>query len=368
MKPEAQNPKKEKKNAFSFLTEYQGKVPILDVIFSLRHLATMLNSSLALEDALKTVRNQSDNPKLKKTWDSILGDIQVGQNLSSSMTKSPDVFPSVAISVVRAGEQGGTLEKNLKYLADYLKKDYELKRKIKGALFYPAVVIGITVIEMLGVIFFILPRLDELFKSFKNVPETTKWILAFAQAMNDYKIHIGIGILVFVIFSYIFLKTKAGQIATDKFMLWFPVIKIITQYGILANFSRTLSILLESSIPIGKALEIAAESMDNSQFRNVLAKITEQVKGGKTIASCMIQYPKFFPPTFVKMVEVGEETGTLEENLMYLHEFYADDVQDMSNNLATLIEPILLVFIGIMIGLLAMSIVFPIYQLSSSIN
>lgn len=357
-----------KKSAFAFLTEYQGKVPLLDVVFSMRHLATMLNSSLALEDALITIRNQTDNPKLKRTYDEILSQIRIGETLSSAMSKYKDVFPSVAISVIKAGEQGGTLEKNLKYLADYLKKDYELKRKIKGALFYPVVVIGITLIEMLGVVFFILPKLNQLFQSFKNVPQSTKFILGVADSINNNKIYLGIGLLVFVIAFYIFFKTKAGQITKDKFLLAFPVIKLITQYGILANFSRTLGILLESSIPITKALEISADSMDNSQYKKVLYDIVPKVKTGSTVAACMVDHKKFFPPTFVKMIEVGEETATLEENLMYLHEFYADDVQDMSNNLTTLIEPILLVFIGIMIGLLAISIVFPIYQLSASIN
>lgn len=360
--------KTKKSGIFSFLTSYQGSVPILDVIFSLRHLTTMLNSSLALEDALKTIYKQTDNPKLKEVYELILNDIQNGQNLSDSMAEHPKVFPSVAISVVKAGELGGTLEKNLKYLDEYLKKDYELKRKIKGALFYPIVVIGITMIEMIGVVFFILPQLNQLFSSFKNIPPLTRTILDIAQFINDYKFYIASIIALVIIFIYFFLQTKSGIIFKDKLLLNFPIIKNITKYGLLANFSRTLGILLESSIPISKALEITASSIENTQYKQVLYEIKEKVKGGKTVASCMQDYPKLFPGTFVKMIEVGEETGTLEENLLYLHQFYSDDVQDMSNNLTTLIEPILLVFIGMMIGLLAMSIVFPIYQLSSSIN
>jgi type IV pilus assembly protein PilC len=345
-----------------------GGVPTLDIVLSIRQISIILKSSLAIEDVLKSLTEQSFNPKLKRTYKLILADIQSGQSLSESMEKHPKVFSNIVISIIRAGEQGGMLEKNLVYLADYLKKDYELKKKVKGAMFYPIMVMGLTFVEAFGVIFFILPKLENLFSSFKNVPPFTKAMMSSTKYIRENVVMIGIILAVVLGLLIAFLKTKQGKIFKDNLALKMPILKKLTKHGILANFSRSLGILLDSGIPIMNALKISSDTVDNTVYSKILTDIHEQVKNGKSLTESLSRYPDYFPATFTKLIEVGERTGTLEENLMYLHEFYADDVEDMSNNLATLLEPFLLVFIGLMIGGLAILIIGPIYQLTGSIN
>ncbi len=354
---------KKKKNPNSL-----GRVKMLDIVLAIRQLSVMLKSSLAIEDVLKSLYQQTQNPKLKEAFGYVLTDVQSGMSLSESFAKYKKVFPGIISSIVNAGEQGGTLEKNLFYLADYLKKDYELKKKVKGALFYPMMVFGLTIFEAMGVVFFILPRLESLFTSFKNVPAFTLGMISTAKMLRDNKLTIGLGLLVFVVgFSY-FMKTPPGRKFKDRLVLGVPIIKKLTKHSILANFSRTLGILLESGIPLIKALQITETTIENHIYAKIVAGVREKVQAGMGLAEALSANPTYFPSTFTKMIEVGEQTSSLEENLLYLHEFYAEDVEDMSNNLTTLLEPLLLVFIGLMIGGLAISIIGPIYQLTSSIN
>ncbi len=356
-------PKKKSKDFKLF-----NRVSNLEVALSIRHLSLMLKSGLSLGDAVQVLATQSSNSKLSDAYQGIRISIDSGNNLSASMAQYPKVFTGIIVQIVDAGEQGGTLEKNLEFLADYLKKANELQKKVKGALIYPGVVFGLTIFEMLGVVFFILPKLEDLFTSFENVPAFTLAILAGSKFVRENYIYAGIIVFIaFLLFSY-FLKTKAGIIFKDWFSLHFPVIKKLNQNSILASFSRTLNILLETGLPLSKALEITQNTIGNIFYKRVLKKVNEEVKGGKNVAEALSQYEKFFPPTFVKMIEVGESTGSLEENLFYLYDFHSEEVDEMSSNLATLLEPILLIFIGAMIGGLALIIIGPIYQFTGSIN
>jgi type IV pilus assembly protein PilC len=343
-------------------------IKILDVIMSIKHLSIMLKSSMALEDAIRALADQAQNKNYKAVWTYILGNIQSGQSLSESLEKFPKVFSKVIVSIIRAGEEGGTLEKNLLYLADYIKKDFELKRKVKGALFYPAFIMAFTAIEMLGFIFIIIPKLEPFFKTVKTVPTFTKIVLSIAHFLQSNILYLVIGVIILGWLFTMFLKTKVGQVYKDKFLLGMPIIKNLIRQSILANFSRTLGILLESGIPITKALSVCSETIGSLRYATILTHIFEDVKSGKNLSESLDQYPNQFPSTFTKLISVGEETATLEDNLLYLHQFYADEVDDMSNNLTIILEPILLVFIGLMIGLMAISLVVPIFQVTSAIN
>ncbi len=345
-----------------------GGVPTLDVVLSIRHFATLLKSSLPIEEVLQTVIDQTINPKLKKVYTQILADVLNGQRIAASMETYPRIFPRIVISIIRAGEEGGTLEKNLLYLADYLKKNYKIKKKLQAAMFYPIMIIGLTILELIGVVFFILPQLDALFSTFPNVPDFTKNLLAGVKYVNtNWPYFVG-GVMIIIIIIVIYFKTRVGSITADWLKLNSPVIKSLTVDSTLTNFARTLSILLESTIPLTKSLEISAKSAENYYYGKALNTINEKVKTGQSLSKSLAEFPKMFPMTFVKMIEVGEKTGTLEEDLIYMHEFYDEEVNDISNNIATLVEPILLVFIGIIVALLAISIIVPIYQLTSSIN
>lgn len=348
---------------------YFGKISPLKMAFAFRHMGIMLKSGLSLEAAVKVLSEQLDDARLREVFAEILFGINEGVSIAETMKNHRDIFSNLVISLISSGEQGGTLEKNLFILADYLKKAHELQQKVKGAMIYPLIVFGMTGLEVMGVVYFLLPRLDSMFSTFGNLPEFTKVILDSAKFIRDNTAALLIiGIVFFVALSMFLNKTKAGKRIKNWFALNFPVFKNLNKNNILANFSQTFALLLQNGIPITKALEIAAETSDNIFYQETLAKISESVQGGLSMAQSMQKFPKYFPPTYSKMVEIGEQTGSLSETLLYVHEFYAEEAAEVSNNLATLLEPILLIFIGLMIGGLAMIIIGPIYQLMGTIN
>lgn len=359
---------KKKGGALSKEISFGSGVSKLDISLAMRHISIMLKSGMALAEALIVMAEQSHSQKLQDVFIDIYQEVQMGNPMSAGMRKHPKVFDKTMISIIDVGEQGGTLERNLLFLAEFLKENHELNSKVKGALMYPVIVFVITIAEMLGVLFFILPKLEELFKSFDNIPPFTKAIMDGATLIREYFIVVVIVTIVVGILAKIFLNSKYGHIFKDWLSLRFPIIKNLKRYHILTNFSRTLGILLESGIPIVAALEITTETMGNVEYERIIKNVHEKVEGGASLAASLEGYSKHFPGTYVKMIQVGEETASLENNLTYLYEFYAGQVRDMSNNLATLLEPILLVFIGLMIGALAILIIAPIYQLTGNIN
>lgn len=344
------------------------KIKPLDIALAIRHMSTMLKSGVGIEESIRVVGKQVTDDKLKEIFEKILKDVQGGTSMADSMKKHRDVFSDLIISIIDVGEQGATLERNLLFLAEYLKKDYELKRKIKGATTYPIIIMGLTVLEMVGVVFFILPKLESVFNSIAEIPDFTKFILNAAAFIRNNGAALLAGIIIFYLIFKRLMATPAGVKLSDRIALKLPVMNKITKGTIIATFSRTLSMLLESGIPLQKALTISQGILGNKVYEKVFSKIIDDVKSGKNLADSLSKYPDFFPITYTKMIEVGEQTGSLEENLSYLYDFYTEDVIDMSNNLTTLLEPILLIFVGGMIGGLALIIITPIYQLTGSLN
>ncbi|MCA9382922.1 type II secretion system F family protein [Candidatus Dojkabacteria bacterium] len=363
-----QKKKKKKQSIFNKSLSFGSGVSQLDVALAIRHLSIMLKSALALSDALTSLQAQTTNKKLAEIWGEIHDDVESGKTMADSMKKYKQVFSDIIISVISIGEQGGTLEKNLIFLSDFLKKNYELNRKVKGALVYPVVVMLLTFGEMSGVVFFILPSLGALIEQFETTPAMTLFILHLADFLRENILYVGLVTIILGIFARFYFRTKMGIRIKAIAALKFPIVKKLSEGQTLANFSRTLGILLESGIPIAEALSITSNTTTNVIYREKLIKVAKDVSDGKTVAESLSQYKKFFPETYTRIIEVGEQTGTLEENLLYLYDFYAEDVEEISNNLATLLEPILLVFIGIMIALLALTVIGPIYQLTGSIS
>lgn len=347
---------------------FSKKVPPPELIFSLQNLGVMLKSGLSIQDALGVIGSQAQHYLLKETYAKILEDIDSGLSLARAFQKYPQVFSPLVISIVNAGEQGGTLEKNLAYLGSYLKSNYELKKKIRGAMFYPLIILSLTGVEMLAVVFFILPQLEAFFSSLPNPSFVTQFILGFGKFMRGNSLYLFIGLIFISIGLYLFVKTERGKYTKDWLALKIPIFKKLNKESILANFARTFGILLQSGLPIYNALSISAETINNRLYNKALLDIKSRVLAGTTVADSMAIYVKYFPKIFTKMVEVGERAGALENNLISMHEYYAEDVKDMSNNLATLIEPILLIFVGLVVALLAVSIILPLYQTVSGLQ
>jgi type IV pilus assembly protein PilC len=354
---------KKKKGQFYF----KGISPA-DVEFSLRHMSMMLKSGLSLTESLAVIIEQLADDRLRETYSNILEEVEQGKNIADAMAEYPKIFSDVVISIVRISEQTGTLESNLMYLAEYLKKNYELQRKVKGALIYPMIVLGMTGTEMIGVIFFIMPQMETMFAAFENVPAFSVAVVSIAKFIRENVLYVVIaGVLVGFGF-FRFSKTPPGKKFVDNLAIKFPIIKNLNRKNILASFARTLGMLLESGIPISKSIQITAQTMTNVHYAGAIQKISKDVKEGNNLADSMLKHEEYFPISFIRIIQAGERTGTLEENLAYMYDSYSGEVEEMANNMVTLLEPLLLMLAGAMIGLLAITIVAPIYQFTSSIN
>ncbi|MBI2356805.1 type II secretion system F family protein [Candidatus Dojkabacteria bacterium] len=339
-----------------------------NLLISIKSFAALLRASISLSDAVQTMSEQSNDKNLNRIYAFMHREIEEGSSLSKAMKLFPKIFPETMVSVVDAGESGASLEKNLLFIAETIKKSYELNRKMRGALIYPSIIITLTLLEFTGMIFIVLPKMEELYKSFTNVPPLTIFIMEKAQAIRDNWLTIFAIALAILITFIIFLKTKYGKYFTSWVSINFPILKNLFISNILASFSRTLGVLLASGLPLSKAMLIAANTMNNQIYQKILMVIHKNIDDGQNMATSLSQHGNYFNKSFIKMVEIGEISGTLEENMMYLHDYYSDDVTEMSNNIVTLVEPLLLILVGIIIGLLGVTILMPIYQLMGSIN
>lgn len=339
-----------------------------NLLISIKSLAALLKASIPLSETVKTISEQSSDPNLNKIFQYISQEIDKGSTLAEAMRLFPKVFPETVSSVVEAGERGGSLENNLMFIADTIKKEWELKKKMKGAIIYPTIIISLTVTEFVGMIFVVLPKLEALFSSFPNIPPLTMFIMKTALSIRTNWIPILL-IIAFIIISFVlFLKTKTGKKFKGWLALNFPILKKLFKSNILSSFSRTLSVLLASGIPLSKSMGITASTMSNYIYAQILTQIHSDIENGKDLSISLSAYPKYFNTSFTKMIDVGEVSGTLEDNLMYLHEYYSDEVSEMSNNIVTFVEPLLLILVGAIIGLLGVTILMPIYQLMGTIN
>jgi type IV pilus assembly protein PilC len=353
------------------------KVTFLDKLLFTKHLSIMIKSGIIISEALETLISQSKSKVFVRVISEVLADVENGQSLSRAMAKHPEVFEEFYVSLISVGEESGTLEENLEFLAEQLAKDYAIRKKVKGAMMYPTMIfVAITVMGSF-ISLFILPQLVDFFAAFQiDLPLPTKILLFIANVMKHYGILvIGGGGLLLSMFLYIIRTPKIKPI-WHKILLKMPAIGKFFVSVNMARFSRNLGTMLKSGVPLIRSLETTANTLDNLTFKRALTIMQMEVKKGKPLARAMenltysllnISFP-LFPSLLVKMISVGEKTGKLEDVLLYMGEFFEDDIDDFSKNLTTILEPFLLITIGIVVGFVALAIISPIYQLTGSIH
>ncbi len=344
-------------------------VSVTEKLFLAKHLSIMIKAGVPVDQALETITDQS-TPELKKVLKKVNLDIDNGLSLAKSVAKYPKIFDGFFVSLVDAGEQSGNLEENLGFLADQTRKDYALKQKVQGAMLYPGLVMGATLVMGSGISWFVLPKLIDLFTSFEvALPMSTRVLMWLAFFMRDYGGYVFLGMILLVFLLILLFKWRPVKKFGHKMSLHIPVMGKIAMDGQLARFSRNLGTLLKSGIPMLSALEITGNTLSNLVFVDDLKKIREKIKTGKSIYESMESgnYPEFDQLTR-RMVEVGEKSGNLEEMLIYLSDFYDDDIDTLSKSLTTLLEPILLISIGLVVGFVAIAIISPIYSLIGGIR
>ena len=341
------------------------RVPTLAIYTFTRQLSVMLKAGVPLVDALNSMHGENTNPKLHKALHQVIEDVSGGQSLSNAMAKHPKLFNTMFVNIVKAGENTGVLDTVLLQLAEFINNDLQLRMGIKSAVRYPAIVVGITMAVGVYAVTFILPRFSALFSSTKiALPLPTRILLGMDQFLQSYFYHlvIVIGLVVFALFRYI--KTKNGLFQFDKFAFFAPIFGPINQKMSLSRFCHVFETLDRSGVPILESLDIAGKTVGNTFIQSRLSKVKGDVEMGRKVARSLTDHTHdIFPPHVLKMINVGEESGALDDMLKEIAIMTDIETEDLVKKLTATIEPVITVFMGIMILTLSLSIFLPIWDM-----
>ncbi|MBI3290826.1 type II secretion system F family protein [Candidatus Falkowbacteria bacterium] len=347
-----------------------GGVSLTDKALFVRHLGTMIKSGININEALEVIADQASSPKFKRILNDILDKIKTGQSLARALSHHKRVFDPFFVNIIKVGEESGTLEENLDYLADEMEDRIELKRNIRTASFYPAIVFSATIGLGIVLAYFVLPKITRLFSTLNfELPITTKILLGFASAMDKFGVFIVAGSFIFLVAVRILISLKPVKPYWHLFLIKLPIVGgLLINYN-LVLFSRTLNILLKSGLTIDQALMISIETTSNVVYRKKLKIILPKIQKGKNIADVLTSFKQskrnpLFPLIVIKMIGVGERSGNLAESLKYLADYFQKEVDHSTKNLTTVLEPILLLTVGLIVGFVAISVIAPIYQVT----
>ncbi|MBU1167646.1 type II secretion system F family protein [Patescibacteria group bacterium] len=342
-----------------------GHIGLTSKTLFTKHLSVMLKSGLTLNEALDIAADQSQS-KMKKIVEDLRDQVIAGSSFADALKRHPKTFAKFFVSVIGVGERSGTLVKSLEELADQLEKDYQLKLKVIQAMLYPIIVLIAVVIVGTGISIFVLPKLKTLFEVFQGeLPMSTKILLFIVDLFSKYGL-IVIPAMVVGFFVLIFvLRSKPVRPFSHALLLKIPVVGGFSKDLNLARFNRNLGVLMRSGLPVTDALEIVAGVLSNEVYRRKTLKILAGVKAGKSINQVMGPMKHIFPKITSRMIGVGEKSGKLDEVLLYLAHFYEGEIDKASKNLSTVLEPILLIVIGLVVGFVMIAIMTPIYNLTN---
>lgn len=339
-----------------------------DIVVFTRQLGTMIDAGLPIVQCLDILAEQSDNKAFRKIVRQLKEEVESGSTFTETLKKHPKVFDELFINMIAAGEVGGILDTILQRLSEYLEKSMKLKAKIKGAMIYPATIVTVAVGVTGVLLIWVIPVFAELFSSFgQDLPAPTQFVINlsnFTIAYFPYIVATFVAIVVFIRQTY---KTENGRLRIDQMMLQFPIFGDLLRKSAIARFSRTLSTLVSSGVPILDALLITAKTSGNKIVERAILATRASISEGNTISEPLTQ-SKVFPPMVCQMISVGESTGALDAMLQKIAEFYEDEVDNMVANLTTLMEPLVILFLGVIIGGLVISMYLPIFKLGSVIG
>lgn len=348
-----------------------------------RQLATLVDAGLPLLRGLRVLQKQEKNPVLRKTLGDLGMSIEGGSTFSEALSQHPKIFNRLFVSMVKAGELGGVLEVVLNRLAEFMEKAQKIKGKVIAAMFYPVAVMTVAVIILAVLMIFVVPKFKTIFGDMMDgadLPGFTNFVLQISEGIKAYTIMfpewaggfpmpgpVIIGIVIFVIAFKIFAKTKFGRKVIDKIKLKMPVLGPVFTKVAISRFSRTLGTLVSSGVPILQALTIVRETSGNVIVGNAVSKVHESVKEGETITA-PLESANVFPPMVISMVDVGEQTGALPEMLMKIADTYDDEVDNAVSAMTSLLEPIMIVFLAVVVGSIVIALFLPLIKLIEGVG
>jgi len=358
---------KQEKSGFS-LPGLGGGVPEKDIVIFTRQFATMIDAGLPLVQCLDILASQAENATFRKVLHQVKTDVEEGATYADALAKHPKVFTTLYVNMVAAGEAGGILDVILNRLAAYIEKAMALKRRVKSAMTYPAVVVTIA-IGIIGVIMvFVIPSFAKMFGSFgATLPLPTRMVIALSNFMVNNILFILAGIVAFIWAFKVWYATYAGKKLVHRTLLRAPIFGVLIRKVAVSKFSRTMSTLMSSGVPIIAGLEIVAKTAGNVVVEEAINDVAESLSQGKTIAE-PLEATGVFPPMVVQMIGVGEKTGALDAMLSKIADFYDEEVDAAVNALTSMLEPLLMVFLGGSIGFIIVAMYLPIFKVASVVG
>ncbi len=350
------------KISFDFLQ----RITLADKMIFSRNLAVLVGAGVSLNRALDILAKEMEKERFKKTILTVSERVRTGKSFSDALEEFPAVFEEIYTSMIRVGETGGNLEEVLKLLALHYEKEHDLRSKVQGAMIYPAVVVVIMFLVGAMMMIFVIPKLTKIFVDLGvELPFSTKIIIFTSHIMEKYALLVFAAIFAFIYALRIFSKKEIGKKIFHKLILKAPILKNIAKKVNSARMSRILSSLIESGVPMVRALEISARTLSNYYFRKSLIVASEEVQKGKQLSKSLAEFHELYPGLITQMIEVGEESGKLSEILVKVADFYEEEVSAITKNLASIIEPALMVVIGVAVGFFAVSMIQPLYAIVS---
>ena len=360
--------KPKSKDLFENISFMQPKVTKKDLVIFTRQFSTMLDAGLPLVQGLTILAEQTDNKTFKNILKQVVNDVEGGLSLGEALGKRPKVFDDLFVNLVAAGEAGGILDSIFQRLATYIEKAEKLKSQIKGAMTYPLVVISIAILVIGVILIFVIPVFEDMFADFGSaLPVPTQIVVNMSNFLGGNILYFIVAVF---LISFLFKKyrnSRGGRKKTDALLLKLPVIGLILKKVAIARFTRTLGTMISSGVPILEALEIVARTSGNVVLEEVILKIRSSVSGGQTISEPLSE-SDMFPGMVVQMISVGEATGALDTMLEKIADFYDDEVDTAVAAMTSMLEPILMIFLGGSIGGLVVAMYLPIFKMAAAMG
>ncbi|PIU98519.1 hypothetical protein COS61_00970 [Candidatus Wolfebacteria bacterium CG03_land_8_20_14_0_80_40_12] len=345
------------------------RVPLQEKILFAKHLAIMIKAGMSILDGLEMLKKQARSKSMLKILDQLVSDVSNGQFLSTSLEQFRNVFGDFTINVIRVGETSGILYENLNYLSEELSKKQALRRKVIGSLIYPIVIIVATFGIAGFLTVYIFPKILPVFKSLNvKLPFATELLIAISGFLIQYGTFVLLGIIAFIVFMWLILKIKTVRFLLARLIISLPLVGKISRNYNVASFCRTLGLLLKSDIKVVEAVSITADTINNLIYKKELKHISANITKGEEISKNLKEKPNLFPLMLSQMIAIGENTGNLDETLLYLSDFYEKEIEELTKNLSTVLEPALMVLMGIIVGFIAVSIITPIYEVTQGLK
>lgn len=347
---------------------FGGGVSTRDIVIFTRQFATMINSGLPLVQSLDILAKQSENKTLRKVIDQVLYDVESGQTLADSLRQHPKVFPELYVNMVAAGEAGGILDTILLRLAVFLEKADALRRKIKGAMIYPGVILTVAVAAVAILLIFVIPVFQGMFADVgAALPAPTQFVIFLSETLQARWWALVLGIVMIAVAVRQAYQTPGGQLFFDRLLLNMPILGPMQRKAAIARFTRTLGTLVSSGVAILDGLEITAKTSGNRVLHDAIMESRTSIAGGETISE-PLRKSGVFPPMVTSMINVGEQTGGLDEMLTKIADFYDEEVDAAVEALLAAMEPVMIVFLGVVVGGMIVSMYLPIFDLMNVVG